>query len=230
MIEHFFKTIGNCDGFGPKVIEKLCANGISNVSDIYLLDMEGFITACVKAGISAGIVSNLYIALSDSQKIEIEDWRFLAAFGIPNFGPASCEKLLQKYPLGMIFDATVKGLLSIDGIGVKTAEAVFAGLCNISDEFRVLAPKFNLKFTPIGETATGKLAGKTICFTGTMPRNRKEMEAEAKKLGATITSSVSKKTDYLVCGENVGAAKTSAAEKNGVRVLSEAEYVELIGG
>lgn len=226
MIEHFFKTIGNCDGFGPKVCEQLVNAGVVSISELYDWSPSTF----EKAGFGEKTAFNLANELLNSLHREIEDWRFLAAFGIPNFGPASCEKLLQKYPMGHLFDITSKGMQSIEGIGEKTADAVTIALWRIEEEFKTLAPEFNLKFTPIGETATGKLAGKTVCFTGTMQRNRKEMEAEAKKLGATVTSSVSKKTDYLVCGENVGAAKTSAAEKNGVRILSEAEYVELIGG
>jgi len=226
MIEHFFKTIGNCDGFGPKVCEQLVENGVLGIYDLY---KRASIGKFKEMGFGDKTAENLWSELAKSSGRELEDWRFLAAFGIPNFGPASCEKLLQKYPMGHLFDLTSKAMQSVDGIGEKTADAVTIALWRIEEEFKTLAPEFNLKVTPIGETATGKLAGKTVCFTGTMQRNRKEMEAEAKKLGATVTSSVSKKTDYLVCGENVGAAKTSAAEKNGVRILSEAEYVELIG-
>lgn len=225
MIEHFFKTIGNCDGFGPKVCEQLVNEGVDSISELYEWSSPAF----EKAGFGEKTAFNLANELLNSTLREIEDWRFLAAFGIPNFGPASCEKLLQKYRLFDVPYLTPKQLVMVDGVGEKTANVVEAVLCELEDELRVLWPIFNLKITPIGETTTGKLAGKTICFTGAMQRNRKEMEAEAKKLGATVTSSVSRKTDYLVCGENVGAAKTNAAEKNGVRILSEAEYVELLG-
>jgi len=228
MIEHFFKTIGNCDGFGPVVCEHLVMAGVESISELYnwsLLDFEKVV------GIGEKTAFNLANELLNSTQREIEDWRFLAAFGIPNFGPASCEKLLQKYPIHSAGDLELAELVSVDGIGERTAKVFIKAIRQLSrqGDFWPLLDTFKLKRTPIGETATGKLAGKTICFTGTMRRNRKEMEAEAKKLGAMVTSSVSKKTDYLVCGENVGAAKTSAAEKNGVRILSEAGYVELIG-
>lgn len=225
MIEHFFKTIGNCDGFGPKVCEQLVENGVTSVPQIYDLRR----TDLISFGFGEKTAGNLGTQLMQAANGGIEDWRFLAAFGIPNFGPASCEKLLRLTSIDSLFCLDAIDIASIEGFGDKTAQAVIKGLTDIKEDFNNLKLFFKLKRTPIGETATGKLAGKTVCFTGTMQRNRKEMEAEAKKLGATVTSSVSKKTDYLVCGENVGAAKTSAAEKNGVRILSEAEYVELIG-
>jgi len=226
MIEHFFKTIGNCDGFGPKVCEQLVSRGTTSVSQIY--DMT--VTNYRECGFGEKTSHNLVDEINASTSREIEDWRFLAAFGIPNFGPASCEKLLQKYPIALLDELEPEHLQLVEGIGELTAKSFHKAFQQLDQEgsFWVLLVQFKVKHTPIGETTTGKLAGKTICFTGAMQRNRKEMEAEAKKLGATVTSSVSKKTDYLVCGENVGAAKTSAAEKNGVRILSEAEYVELI--
>lgn len=228
MIEHFFKTIGNCDGFGPKVCEQLVSWGITSVSQIYGMTVTNY----RECGFGEKTSHNLVDEINASTSREIEDWRFLAAFGIPNFGPASCEKLLQKYPIALLDELEPEHLQLVEGIGELTAKSFHKAFRQLDEEgsFWELLDQFKVKHTPIGETATGKLAGKTVCFTGTMQRNRKEMEAEAKKLGATVASSVSKKTDYLVCGENVGAAKTSAAEKNGVRVLSEAEYVELIGG
>lgn len=228
MIEHFFKTIGNCDGFGPVVCEHLVLAGVENISELYGWGASDFEKV---VGIGEKTAFNLATEVLNSTQREIEDWRFLAAFGIPNFGPASCEKLLQKYRIHSVDDLEIAELVSVDGIGERTAKVFIKAIRQLSrqGDFWPLLDTFNLKLTPVGETATGKLAGKTVCFTGTMQRNRKEMETEAKKLGATVTSSVSKKTDYLVCGENVGAAKTSAAEKNGVRILSEAAYVELIG-
>lgn len=225
-IEYFFKTIGNCDGFGPAICEQLINWGVTEVSAVYEMTVNNF----VECGIGTKTSHNLVDEINASTMREIEDWRFLAAFGLTNFGPASCEKLLQKYPIESIFDLTPNQLLAVDGIGARTVEGLIPELLAIQDEFIHLLPQFRLKRTP-REAVGGILSGKTVCFTGTMVSGgRKEMEASAKALGATVTSSVSKKTDYLVCGENVGASKTTAATKNGVTVLSESEWLDLIRG
>lgn len=224
-IEHFFKTIGNCDGFGPVVCEQLVKYGITRVYQVYEMSVQEF----EEAGFGNKTAFNLVKELKSSKEREIEDWRFLAAFGIPNFGPASCEKLLQNVSIYDIFDIGESAFIAIDGFGERTAEDFFASLAGFMDEFKALLPMFNLKYTEIG-CKTGSLSGKTICFTGTMAKgSRKDMEASAKANGATVTSSVSSKTDYLVCGSNVGAAKTTAAAKNGVTVLTEDEYLGLLG-
>jgi DNA ligase (NAD+) len=227
-IEHFFKTIGNCDGFGPVVCEQLVKYGITRVSEVYGMSSREFGTA----GFGEKTAFNLYNELLNSTQREIEDWRFLAAFGIPNFGPASCEKLLQKYPIALLDELEPDDLTTVEGIGELTANSFYQQFQNLDydGEFWELLDMFRLKHTPVCGHRTGSLAGKTICFTGTMTQgSRKDMEASAKANGATVTSSVSSKTDYLVCGENVGANKTAAAAKNGVTVLTEDEYLGMIG-
>lgn len=225
-IEHFFKTIGNCDGFGPAVCEKLVENGIRGVYELFASASPGMFK---RMGFGDKTSENLWSELAKSTGRELEDWRFLAAFGIPNFGSANCEKLLRNFGIDSIFDIRVSDFLKIDGFGEQTAKEFFSAIAGREQEFRDLQRAFNLK--PTDRTAkTGALSGKTICFTGTMVNgSRKDMEAGAKALGATVTSSVSGKTDYLVCGDNVGAAKTNAATKNGVKVLSEGEYWKLVG-
>jgi DNA ligase (NAD+) len=229
-LEFFFKTIGNCDGFGPSVIEKLCSNGISKVSDIYSLDMEEFVTTSVKAEISGGVTSNLYIALSDSRKIEIEDWRFLAAFSIHNVGKGGCERLLKHHRIEDVFDLTVDDIVQIDGFAEKTANSLVKSLAKVKSQVTYLLPKFNLKRTTGSSAQSSPITGKTVVFTGSMQKgNRGDMEKQAKELGAKVSGSVSSKTDYLICGENVGASKTDAAKKHNVKVLTEDEYLKLIG-
>lgn len=225
-LEHFFKTIGNCDGFGPKVCEQLVKAGVDGIYDLYKRASVGMFR---EMGFGDKTSENLWSELAKSSGREIEDWRFLAAFGIPSFGPANCEKLLKAVGIDYLYDLSVHQALEIEGFGEKMAADLFYGLATIREGFLSMVRAFNLKTTSTG-AVTGVLSGKTVCFTGTMENaSRKEMEATAKQLGATVVSSVSKKTDYLVCGTNVGAAKTTSAAKNGVTVLSEAEYLSLIG-
>lgn len=225
-VEHFFKTIGNCDGFGPVIIAQLNATGFSTVEAIYKMSAEDFIAAIG----TLGTAGNLIRELDASQTRPIEDWRFLAAFGIPGVGPAGCEKLLQHHGLRDVFYFTDEDFVRIDGIGEKTAANLVDALARIKPQFDALVGLFNLIETHRGQEAEGPIAGKTVVFSGALRSgSRTEMEKRAKELGAKVASSVSSKTDYLVCGDKVGANKTEAAAKNGVKVLTENEYLNLIG-
>jgi DNA ligase (NAD+) len=227
-IEFFFKTLGNIDGFGPKVIEQLNSAGYNSVRSIYAMDVNDF----DEAGFGGKTSENLFNELSQSILREIEDWRFLASFSLNNIGKGGCEKLLRHHKLADVFALTVEDIIKIDGFAELTAEYLVSSLAKIKPEFDwLMRLGFNLSETPLtSETVvSGSVAGKSICFTGTMVRgSRDEMTRQAKALGANVGSSVSSKTDYLVCGANVGAAKTNAAVKHGVVVLTEDEYLEMI--
>jgi DNA ligase (NAD+) len=226
-IEFFFKTLGNCDGFGPKVIEKLCSYGVSKVSHVYDMQLQRFI----ECGFGEKTGHNLFMELSASIERPIEDWRFLAAFSIHNIGKGGCERLLKHHRLLDIFDLTYQDFMKIDGFGDTTAKTLVESLARIKPEFDYLHDfGFNLIETPRG-TISSPVAGKTIVFTGAMAQaSRSDMEAKAKSLGAFVSSSVSSKTAYLVIGEKVGANKTDAAKKHGTKILTEIEYLSLLSG
>lgn len=228
-IEFFFKTLGNCDGFGPKVVEKICNYGSKTITSIYLslcrLDF-------IDMGFGEKTADNLLDELDASRKRPIEDWRFLAAFSIHNVGKGGCEKLLQHHRLADVFNLSIADIIDIDGFADITATNLVKSLAKIKIDFDLLMGLgFNLIETPL-ITDSAKLtpiSGLTIVFTGSMIHGKRDdMEKQAKSLGAKVSSSVSSKTDYLVCGNNVGEAKTKSAEKNGVKVLSEDEYLALL--
>ncbi|MER2494028.1 BRCT domain-containing protein [Catenovulum sediminis] len=226
---HFFKTLGNNDGFGPKVIEKISGFNVKHIHQIYQLTIEDF----VKFGFGDKTSQNLVDQLKASREIEIEDWRFLAAFGVSRLGGGNCEKLLQHHTLTELFDISVEDMVKIDGFAQLSAEAIFEGLANIREEFfKVYQLGFNLTQTPKLSDAGNSdspVAGKTLVFTGTMLQgSRGDMEKQAKGLGAKVAKSVTGKTDYLVTGEKVGEAKIKAAQEKGVTVISEGEYLTLI--
>lgn len=228
LIEFFFQTLGNIDGFGPKVIEQICKNkAIDKVSEIYQLTEYHFKVM----GFGDKTALSLSKELGASMSRPIEDWRFLAAFSIHNIGKGGCERLLKKHRLQDVFKLTVDDIKKIDGFSDKKAESLVRSLNNIREEFnRLYELGFNLIETPRGEIRKDtKIYGKQIVFTGTMQTgSREEMKKKAKEMGATIGESVSSKTDYLVCGGNVGASKTAAAEKHGTVVMTEVEYLEFI--
>lgn len=229
-MEHFFAVLGNIDGFGSATIEKLYEHGVRSVDRIYELKAHEF----QAMGFGPKQSENLVQQLGRSLTERIEDWRFLAAFGIFRLGTGNCEKLLGHHRLEDIFVLSPDEIAAIEGFAQITAKAIVTGLKRIEKFFHKM---FNLGFTltrtllvtvskaPLSQSP---IAGLQIVFTGTMKHGSREgMEKEAKSLGAKIGQSVTGKTKYLVVGENPGESKLSEAHKKGVRILTEEEYFHL---
>jgi DNA ligase (NAD+) len=229
-VEHFFKVLGNNDGFGPSSIQKIHAGGTTTIPGIYSLREEDF----VNLGFGPKQAENMVGQLRRSLVEPIEDWRFLAAFGIYRMGMGNCEKLLGVYPLEKVFSLNRENIVAIKGFSDKIADAMLSGLAASAELFWVMYNMgFNLVRTPLVVAeeiaADGPLAGKLIVFTGAMRQgSREEMKKQAKLLGARVGDAITGKTDMLVCGDKVGPAKQKKAEALGVRLLSEAEYLALI--
>ena len=225
-IIYFYKVLANNDGFGEATIQKLYDEGIRNVGDIYKLTEFNL----VSMGFGEKTSQNLINQLIRSRQESIEDWRFLAAFGVLRLGMGNCENLLKNYPLDQVFDLSVDDISNIDGFAELTAELIFNGLLNIKPQYEnLIKDGFELEKTLIlGETYTSDnlYHNKKIVFTGSMSSSRAELQKQAKAFGAIVGSSVSSKTDLLIIGENVGQSKIKAAEKHGVEILSEAEYLQ----
>ena len=227
---HFFKTLGNVDGFGPKVIEKIANQGIKHIHEIYQIPKDQF----VEFGFGDKTSQNLIDQLQVSREIEIEDWRFLAAFGVTRLAGGNCEKLLQHYDVVQVFEISVEDMVKIDGFAQLSAEAIVEGLANVREEFfKVYSLGFNLSVTPKEsdrESSDSPIAGAVVVFTGSMQQgSRDDMEKNAKALGAKVAKSVTGKTTFLVTGDKVGETKIKAARDKGVKVLTEQEYLNLIG-
>ncbi len=226
-MEHFFKVLANNDGFGAATIAKLYANEIRNIAQVYQLQAEDF----TAMGFGAKQAVNLVNQLARSRGEAIEDWRFLAAFGVFRMGLGNCEKLLKHYRLEDIFTLTEADIVAVEGFAEKTAAVVTKGFKRIQPLFQeIYALGFNLKSSAQSTEQTAHpLAGKLIVFTGTMVQgSRDDMKRQAKEFGAKVGDAVSSKTDLLVIGEKVGATKLKAAQAKGVKIVTEAEYLELI--
>jgi len=228
-IGHFFKTLGNIDGFGPASISRMYHHGISSIPQIYALLEKDF----VSMGFGPKQAENMVVQLRRSRNEQIEDWRFLAAFGVYRMGMGNCEKLLSIFPLAKVFQLTREDIKSIKGFKEKTAEAVIKGMKAIASLFENLFTLgFNLSKTPLitfqEEMRELPLSGLLVVFSGAMQQgSREDMKKQAKILGAKVGSSISGKTDILVTGRRVGAAKLEKAEELGIKVMSELEYFEL---
>jgi len=231
-IEHFFKVLGNVDGFGPSSIAKIYEGGVGSLSRIFALTEEEF----VAFGFGPKQAENMVAQLQRCRDEAIEDWRFLAAFGVHRMGMGNCEKLLGAYLLKDVFLLSRENIIEIKGFSEKIADEILPGLASIKEMFFALYNLgFNLVVTDIVSDSellqTSSVSGQIIVFTGTMRQgSRDEMKAQAKRFGAKVGTSITGKTDMLVCGEKVGASKLKKAGDLGVKILSEAEYLQLIEG
>ena len=227
-IIYFFRILANNDGFGQATIQKLYAEGILQVSDIYLLN-EGKL---ISMGFGEKTSNNLINQLIRSRKESIEDWRFLAAFGVQRLGMGNCENLLRNYSVEKIFDLSVKDISNINGFAEITAELIFDGLTLIKPQYEVLiSGGFKLEHTLLNtelNQSNSPFNSKTIVFTGTMSESRAKLQKQAKAFGANVGKSVSSKTDFLIIGENVGQSKIKDAKSHQVDLLTEAEYLKLL--
>ncbi len=230
-LSHWFRILGNADWFGIKTIQKMVDHGYNGLEAVYNLTEADF----TAMGFGPVQSKNLAEAITTSRMKPVEDWRFLAAFGIANLGTGDSRKLLAHIPLEAIVDIDQSAIERIKGFGEKTSQAIVESIGAMADTIRhMLDLGFNLQRTPLADEQApveSPIAGKGVVFTGKMVRGSREtMQADARTLGARVLTAVSGTTDYLVCGANVGASKMAKAKKLGVTILTENEYLALIAG
>ena len=222
---HFFNVLGNVDLFGPRTIAVLVENNIRELPEIYKQEAADF----EAMGFGAKQATNLVEQLARSRTEAVEDWRFLAAFGIDHLGRGDSRKLLRVHQLVDLKNLTGEQLIDIPGFGEITAESIPKSL---DARWPVIEAMLALNFTLLSdepvETIESPISGKHIVFTGSMQMPRGDMQENARKLGAIVQTSVNKKTQILVIGDKVGAKKIEKAESLGTEVLPEADYLALI--
>ncbi|WP_432736387.1 BRCT domain-containing protein [Maridesulfovibrio sp. FT414] len=228
-LEYWFKTLGNADWFGKKTIAKLVSAGRNTLESVYEMGEEDF----RKLGFGPVQSSNLAEAVYISRTKETDDWRFLAAFGIPDLGKADSRKLLGYFRIEDIVDVKQEQLIAIHGFGDITSHSVTEGISQIRETIlHMLDFDFNLRRTPLlADTASmeSPITGKGIVFTGKMEHgSREDMQAMARRLGANVQTSVTGKTDFLVCGSKVGAKKIDSAKAKGVEIMTEEQFMVIV--
>ncbi len=225
---YFYKVLANNDGFGQATIKKLYENGIRQVSDIYALDEAELMSMDFGEKTSQNLVKQLIRSRQES----VEDWRFLAAFGVQRLGMGNCENLLKHHSLEQVFDLSVEDIANIEGFAELTAELIFNGLDSIKPQYEALiSGGFELEKTMLVSQAIQHdhpFQNKKIVFTGTMSQPRVALQKQAKANGIAVSSSVSSKTDFLIIGENVGQSKLKAAKGNDISILTESEYLQIL--
>ena len=220
----------NIDGLGERIIEDFYnMNYIRKIDDFYTLKkykeelkmLEGF---------GEKSIENLLLSIENSKNNSLE--RLLFALGIRYVGE-KCAKVLSSYykNIDNIINASFDELKEIDDIGEKIATSLvnyFSDEENIKLIDRLKNEGLNMNY--LGnevDTSNENINGKTFVITGTLSVSRDEVKEKLESLGAKVTSSVTKKTDYVIVGDAPGSKETKAKEL-GITILNEEEYNNLI--
>lgn len=220
----------NIDGCGPSVINALLDAGlVRDAADLYSLRKDDLLKLERMGEKSA---DNLLAALAESKKNELD--KLLFALGIRHVGAKVARILATEFgSMEKLQQAQPEELAQIRDIGDKIAESVVTWLnvpANIDLVERLAAAGLTMTFTPPASQDDNPFFGKTLVFTGTMPTlGRAEAKTMAQDVGAKVSGSVSKKTDYVIAGAEAGS-KLEKAQQLGVTVIDEAEFLRLLKG
>ena len=230
------------EGLGEKQIEFFYENGwVKEPADIFTLEKRN---AKIKLeeieGYGQTSVRNLFSAIEERRRISLE--RFIFALGMRHVGETTALALARGYGSWQAFhDACLKvakddeeaiaEMDALDQIGdtvIASIKAYFGESHN-----RGIVERLTKEVTILDAEkpkSNSKIAGKTVVFTGSLEKmTRDEAKAMAERLGAKAAGSVSKKTDYVVAGPGAGS-KLAEAKKHGVEVLTEDEWLKMVGG
>lgn len=220
----------NIDGCGPSVINAMLDAGlVRDAADLYSLRKEDLLKLERMGEKSA---DNLLAALAESKKNELD--KLLFALGIRHVGAKVARILATEFgSMEKLQQAQPEELAQIRDIGDKIAESAVTWLnvpANIDLVERLAAAGLTMTFTPPASQEDNPFFGKTLVFTGTMPTlGRAEAKTMAQDVGAKVSGSVSKKTDYVIAGAEAGS-KLEKAQQLGVTVIDEAEFLRLLKG
>ena len=225
---YYFVSKGalNVDGVGPRIIDLLLEYGlISNYSDLFTLtvgdlkDLPGF---KVKAA------ENVVSAISSAKAVPLH--RLLVGLSIENIGTENARLLADAFgSVEALQHATVEDMAAVYGVGEVVAQSVQSWFADTANQKNLAELLPYLTIEKSTKTATAQtLAGKTFVLTGSLDTfTRDEAKTAIQTLGGKVSSSVSKKTDYVVVGSEPGS-KAQEAQRLKVTLLSEAEFTQLV--
>lgn len=217
----------NIDGLGDKIIEQLInRNLISNIADIYFLKFEDIATL-KKNG--QKFTQNLIEAINNSKNNDL--YRLIAALGIRHIGTKAAKTLAKKYKtMDSLINASLESLAMTDDIGEISANSIyefFRQNQTIDLINRLKEANVNMEALDT-EDIDNRFEGKTFVLTGTLERfTRKEASDLIEKHGGKTSGSVSKKTDYVLAGEDAGS-KLTKAQNLGVEIITEEQFEEMM--
>jgi len=247
-LKHFVSRLAfDIEGLGEEKIELFFGEGlIRTPADIFTLearDKKSLTPLRNRKGFGAKSVEKLFRAIEARRRISLD--RFLFALGIRHIGETTAKDLAKAYLTVEAFRGAVEAAVAggkgseaygdidaIEGIGETVVDAL---VDFFSEPHNVEAVESLLKYVEVvpferPRAVVSPVTGKTVVFTGKLERmGRSEAKAQAERLGAKVAGSVSAKTDYVVAGADAGS-KLANAERLGVRVLTEDEWIDLVKG
>ncbi len=230
-IVHFIRRKAlNIDGLGSETVELLHESGLlNNIADIY--DLKA-VDLAVLPRLGEKSADNIVRSINASKEVPFA--RVLFGLGIRFVGETTAKYLASHFKtLDAVMLATKEQLLEAEEVGDKIADAIleyFADECNISiiERLRAAGLQFEEEAKALHSNC---LEGKNIVISGKfIDPTRDELKVLIELHGGKNQSGVSANTDFIVAGENMGPAKLQKAEKLGVKILSESDFIQLIGG
>lgn len=226
-IVHFAsKGAMNIDGLGPQIVQTLLDNKlIASVADLYTLSADKLMQL---DNFKEKSVNNLLGAIEKSKSNSLD--RLVFGLGIRNIGQASAKLLCDKFgDLDNIMKASADEIAEIDGFGGVMAQSVYNAFHE--EHMKELIARLtecgiNTKYEKV--QIDDRFAGKTFVLTGTLPTlKRSEAKALIEKYGGKASGSVSKKTDYVLAGEEAGS-KLDKAQQLGIEIITEEQFKDMI--
>jgi DNA ligase (NAD+) len=216
------KNCMNIDGLGNKIVELLVKEKIiHDILDLYSLKYEDLAPL---EGFKEKKINNLLNAIENTKGTQLH--RVINALGIEHIGEVASKQICLEFGLNVI-NIDYDSLVSLDGIGEQMANS-FCEFMRVNKELvlklvDIIKPTVEEK----KEVVENAFKGKTVVLTGTMSKSRGLIKKELEELGAKVSSSVSKKTDYVIYGEEAGSKYDKAVEL-GVTTLTQKEMEELL--
>ena len=225
-IKHFAgRQALDIEGLGERNAELLVSTGlVSDVADIYSLTVE----AVSKLDRFAELSATKLVGEIQRKKAPPLD-RFIYGLGIRHVGAKTANDIAKHFTgLEDFSDSTIGQLEAIPGIGQIVAESIQGWLSDESN-IRLLDKFAQLGVYPVSVRAGGSLAGISFVITGALSVSRDELANQIRLRGGNFQTGVGKSTDYLVVGQRVGSSKLAKAKQLGVKVISEAQLMEMLG-
>ncbi len=230
IVHYISRKAMNIEGLGDETVQLLYNNGLlGDIANLYDLEVEHLVPLERLGRKSAeNIVGNI------AGSVEVPYARVLFAIGIRYVGETTARKLAAAIPsINALMTASREELLEVEEVGGKIADSIlayFADRRNVEMIDRLRRAGVQLQAVERARLSEA-LAGKKIVISGTFDlHSRPELKELIELHGGTNQSSVSKATDYLLAGSGIGPKKLETATKLGVRIISEEEFMEMIGG
>lgn len=232
-IEHFVgRRMMNIDGIGEETVEQLYDAGlVANIADLYDLTENALMTV---GRIGELTSRRIMRGIEASKNVPFE--RVVYALSIPNVGETVAKKIAFAVgSMDHLMHSSVEDLTTIDEIGQVIAESVvayFGDACNVEIVQRLRDAGLQMEVSADVEIGkTDKLSGKTIVISGVFEHySRDEYKSLIERNGGKNAGSISRKTDFVLAGANMGPAKLEKAKALGVPILNEADFLKMIEG